>query len=84
MLDSLISRAMSAIAKRRMEKLSPEKRQEIARKGGNALWEKMTKEERRETIDRIQKARKQKRAQRAKSAESKTTSNARSKSRKRT
>jgi hypothetical protein len=84
MSDSLISRAMRQIAMRRMEKLSPEKRQQIARKGGNALWEKLSAEERREAIERIQKARKDKRAQKAKAEESKTAPEPPAKSRKRT
>jgi Stress-induced bacterial acidophilic repeat motif len=62
MADSLISRAMREIAKRRMEKLNPEQRQEIARKGGKAWWDKLSEEERRIAIERIQKARKKKRA----------------------
>jgi hypothetical protein len=66
MSDSLISRAMRQIAKRRMEKLSPEERQQIARKGGKARWERLTEEEKRETIERIQTARREKRAQQAK------------------
>jgi hypothetical protein len=71
--DSLISRAMSLIAKRRMAKMSPEKRQQIARKGGKAWWDSLTDEEKRERIDRIQKARKEKRGQKAKVVASKST-----------
>ncbi len=70
--DSLISRAMSLIAKRRMEKLSPERRQQIAGKGGKAWWNSLTEEERRKAIARIQKARRKKRAQKAKPEEKKT------------
>jgi hypothetical protein len=61
MSDSLISRAMRQIAKRRMEKLSPEQRQEIAGKGGKAWWNKLSEEERRTAIERIQKARRHQR-----------------------
>jgi hypothetical protein len=50
-----------------MEKLSPEQRQEIAGKGGRAWWDKLTEEEKRKAIERIQKARKQKRVQIAES-----------------
>lgn len=78
--DSLISRAMSLIAKRRMEKLSPEKRQQIAGKGGKAWWDSLTEEGRRKAIEKIQKARKKTRAQKAKAGETKNAP--RSKSRK--
>jgi hypothetical protein len=81
--DSLISRAMSLIAKHRMAKMSPEKRQQIAGQGGKAWWNSLTDEERRERIDRIQKARKEKRAQKAKAAESKPAQKTRAKSRRR-
>jgi hypothetical protein len=74
---------MSLIAKRRMAKMSPEKRQQIAGKGGKAWWDSLTDEQRRERIDRIQKARKEKRALEAKAAESKPAPKARAKSRKR-
>jgi hypothetical protein len=84
MADSLISRAMSLIAKRRMAKMSPEKRQQIAGKGGKAWWDSLTGEERRERIDRIQKARKEKRAQKAKAVESTPGAKARAKAGKRT
>ena len=66
MSDSLISRAMREIAKRRAEKLTPEKRRQIAGKGGKAWWDSLTEEERRKAIDRIQKARRNKRAKKAK------------------
>jgi hypothetical protein len=75
---------MSLIAKRRMAKMSPEKRRQIAGKGGKAWWDSLTDRERRERIDRIQKARKEKRAQKAKAAESKPAKKTRAKSRKRT
>jgi len=61
MADSLISRAMRQIAKRRMQKLSPEQRQKIASKGGKAWWDKLSEGERREAIERIQEARRRKR-----------------------
>jgi hypothetical protein len=66
MSDSLISRAMREIAKRRMEKLSADQRQKIAGKGGKAWWDSLTQEERQKAIERIQKARREKRAQQAK------------------
>jgi hypothetical protein len=81
--DSLISRAMSLIAKRRMAKMTPEKRQQIAGKGGKAWWDKLSEQERRAAIDRIQKARKKKRAQKAKAQESKSAPKPRAKSSKR-
>lgn len=80
--DSLISRAMSVIAKRRMETMSPEKRQQIAGKGGKAWWGSLTEEERRKAIDRIQKARRKTRTQKTKANESKTAPKPRKKSRK--
>jgi hypothetical protein len=82
--DSLIRRAMSLIAKRRMTKMSPEKRQQVASIGGKAWWDSLTDQERRERIDRIQKARKEKRAENAKMATSKPAQKTRTKSRKRT
>jgi hypothetical protein len=80
MSDSLISKAMSLIAKRRMAKMSPEERQQIAGKGGKAWWNSLTDDERRERIDRIQKARRENRAQTAKAAEGKPTPKVRAKS----
>jgi hypothetical protein len=71
MSDSLISRAMRQIAKRRMEKLSPEQRQEIAGKGGKAWWDKLSEEERRAAIERIQKARRHRRQEVAQPRQSK-------------
>jgi hypothetical protein len=59
MSDSLISRAMREIAKRRMEKLTPVQRQKIASKGGKAWWDNLSEEEKRSAIERIQTARKQ-------------------------
>ncbi|HVN89188.1 MAG TPA: hypothetical protein VMT61_05185 [Candidatus Binataceae bacterium] len=44
-----------------MEKLSPEQRQEIAGKGGKAWWDKLSEEEKRAAIERIQKARRHRR-----------------------
>lgn len=52
---------MRQIAKRRMEKLSPKQRQEIAGKGGRAWWDKMSEEERRAAIERMQRGRRQQR-----------------------
>jgi len=59
-LDSLISRAMSLLAKRRMTRMTATQRKEIAAKGGRAWWDKLTEVERRRAIERIQKARKDK------------------------
>jgi beta-phosphoglucomutase-like phosphatase (HAD superfamily) len=84
MSDSLIRRAMSLIAKRRMVKMSPEERQQIAGKGGKAWWDSLTAEEKRERVERLQKARRKKRAKKAKAKESKTALKPRAKSRKRT
>jgi hypothetical protein len=80
MSDSLISKAMSLIAKRRMAKMTPKERQLIAGKGGKAWWNSLTDDEKRERIDRIQKARKENRAQAAKAAEGKPATKVRAKS----
>jgi hypothetical protein len=58
MADSLISRAMREIAKRRMQKMTPEQRQNIASKGGRTWWDNLSEEQRRSAIERIQEARK--------------------------
>ena len=64
--DTLISRAMSLIAKRRMAKMTREKRQQIAGKGGKAWWDSLSEEERRKVIERIQKGRRKQRAEKKK------------------
>jgi hypothetical protein len=73
---------MSLIAKRRMAKMSPEKRQQIAGKGGKAWWDSLSDEERRKAIERIQKARRKTGAGKAKANESKAAPDPRAKPRK--
>jgi len=70
---------MRQIAKRRMEKLSPERRRQIAGKGGKAWWDKLTDEEKRRAIERLQKARRQKRREEKGTAKSVTSARAKSK-----
>jgi hypothetical protein len=54
------NRAASELAKRRAKKLSPERRQEIARQGGRAWWDGLSDKERAKAIARMQKGRKRK------------------------
>jgi hypothetical protein len=61
MKKSLIREAMREISRRRMTKLTPKQRQEIARKGGQARWNALTKTEQRTLIQRMVDARKKKR-----------------------
>jgi hypothetical protein len=63
MKDTLISRAMRELGRRRMASLTVEERKELARTAGKARWANLTDEERRAAIKRLQK---QRRAARAK------------------
>jgi general stress protein YciG len=57
---SLIREAMRELGRRRAAKLTVKQRQEIARKGGQARWQGMSKAEQRKLIERMVEARRKK------------------------